>query len=481
MRTALVLCVSLFVAVAVRAQEGSPARDVKSLGTAPVAASSEARIQTLEQQVGMLAEEVAALRGQLKMLAEAKAPAETSGARVVLTSAPGVSNMANAAPLATAGTASSAMAESNVAGPISTEASPSAAAAPQAQAMQSTQTQVFGGASGNARLLNPDISLIGDFIGAVGHNNVAPSPSLELHESELGVQAIIDPYARADVFISFGEEGVSVEEGYVTFTSLPAGLLLKVGKMRANFGKVNTIHNHALPYIDRPLVTNNLVGGEDGIDDAGLSLSRIFAGPRGWFLEGTAQVFRGDSDGLFHASERQDVSAVGHLRGYKDLSESTNLDLGISYARGHNALGSNFVTSLYGADATLRWKPLRRAIYNSFLFRTELFWSLRDQLSPPDFFQTQRAFGMYSSAEYRVNRRWTVGGRFDRSGHATNGNLTDTGLSGIVTYWPSEFSQIRGQYRYGHLAVAPNASFENANELLFQFLFVMGAHGAHPF
>jgi hypothetical protein len=88
---------------------------------------------------------------------------------------------------------------------------------------------------------------------------------------------------------------------------------------------------------------------------------------------------------------------------------------------------------------------------------------------------------MYSSAEYRVNRRWTVGGRFDRSAHARDTNLIDTGLSAIVTYWPSEFSQIRGQYRYGHLATVPNASFDNANELLFQFLFVMGAHGAHPF
>jgi len=32
-----------------------------------------------------------------------------------------------------------------------------------------------------------------------------PSRSLELHESEVGLQAIIDPYARADAFISFGE------------------------------------------------------------------------------------------------------------------------------------------------------------------------------------------------------------------------------------------------------------------------------------
>jgi hypothetical protein len=304
------------------------------------------------------------------------------------------------------------------------------------------------------------------------------------------MQAIIDPYARADVFISFGEEGVGVEEGYVTFTSLPASLLLKVGKMRADFGKVNTIHNHALPFIDRPLATNNLVGGEDGIDDAGISLSRILPAPKEWFLEGTAQVFRGDSSDVFHASRRQDASFVGHLRAYKDLSESTNLDLGVSYARGHNDAGilpiepiqpSNFITTLYGADVTLRWKPLRRAIYNSFLFRTEVFESLRDQLSAADLFHTEHAFGMYSSAEYRVNRRWTVGGRFDRSARATNANLIDTGFSGIVTYWPSEFSQIRGQYRYGHLATGPNASFDNANELLFQFLFVMGAHGAHPF
>jgi hypothetical protein len=259
--------------------------------------------------------------------------------------------------------------------------------------------------------------------------------------------------------------------------------------MRADFGKVNTIHNHALPFIDRPLVTNNFVGGEDGIDDAGISLSRFLPAPKNWFLEGTAQVLRGDSADVFTANRRQDVSVVGHIRAYRDLSESTNIDLGVSYARGHNDAGlgsttfypSNFLTNLYAADATLRWKPLRRAIYHSFIFRTELFWSARDQLSPLDIFQTQHAFGLYSSAEYRVNRRWTLGGRFDRSGRATNANLTDTGFSGILTYWPSEFSQIRGQYRYGHLWDVPNDRFTNANELLFQFLFVMGAHGAHPF
>jgi hypothetical protein len=416
--------------------------------------TEDIRIKALEEQVRTLAGELALLRDELKELRGTKSPAQTAGLQVLLASAHPEPGMLPSTP------------------------APAAA--------QAAQTQTFGGASGNAKLLNPDISLIGDFIGTAGHNAVSPSRSLELHESEIGLQAIIDPYARADAFISFGETGVNVEEAYVTFTSLPAGLLLKVGKMRADFGKVNTIHNHALPFIDRPLATNNLVGGEDGIDDAGISLSRFLPAPKNWFLEGTAQVFRGDSDGVFTAYRRQDLSVVGHLRAYRDLSESTNLDLGVSYSRGNSAglqtapNPSAFFTNLYAADATLRWKPLRRAIYHSFLFRTELFWSARDQLSPADLFQTQHAFGMYSNVEYRVNRRWTVGGRFDRSGHATDARLTDSGFSGILTYWPSEFSQIRGQYRFGHLATAPN-DFSNANEFLFQFLFVMGAHGAHPF
>jgi hypothetical protein len=419
--------------------------------------TGDARMKALEEQVRTLAGEVALLRSELKELRETKSPEQSFGPQILL---------------------ASAHPEPGVLSSFPTPAAP-----------QVTQTQTFGGASGNAKLLNPDISLIGDFIGTAGRNTVSPSRSLELHESEVGLQAIIDPYARADAFISFGETGVNVEEGYVTFTSLPAGLLLKVGKKRADFGKVNTIHNHALPFIDRPLVTNNLVGGEDGIDDAGFFLSRFLPAPKDWFLEGNAEVLRGDSADVFQASRRQDVSVVGHLRAYRDLTESTNLDLGVSYARGHNNAGigtsfdpSRFLTNLYSADATIRWKPLRRAIYNSFLFRTELVWSARDQLSAaiPTLFQTQHAFGMYSNAEYRVNRRWTVGGRFDRSGHASDARLTDSGFSGILTYWPSEFSQIRGQYRFGHLATSPT-DFSNANEILFQFLFVMGAHGAHPF
>ena len=88
--------------------------------------------------------------------------------------------------------------------------------------------------------------------------------------------------------------------------------------MRAAFGKVNSLHNHVLPWADRPLVINNLVGGEDGINDAGVSVARLIPNP--WiFLEATGQVFRGDSGSeeqpLYQTNQRGQLSYVAHLRG----------------------------------------------------------------------------------------------------------------------------------------------------------------------
>lgn len=335
----------------------------------------------------------------------------------------------------------------------------------------------LGGAGGSAaKALNPDLGVIGNFIGATGRNQINPLGALSLQESEVSLQAIVDPYARADFFLAIGEEGIEVEEGYVTFTSVPGGFVPRVGRMRAAFGRTNSFHNHSLPWVDRPMVAFNLMGGsldeaDVGIKDAGISVNRILPSPKGLFLEATGELFRGDSGSLFKASRRSDVSVIGHLKAYRDLTENTNLELGGSYGRGHNNLGSSFITQLYGLDATLRWKPLRRAIYHSFAARTELVWSRRDEVTTP-----QRAFGLFGSLEYRLGRRWFVGGRYDWSERARNAAQHDSGGSFVLTYWPSEFSQIRGQLRRTRYAEG-----QTANELLLQVLFTIGAHGAHPF
>jgi len=422
----------------------------------------------LEQRIKDLEERLIALEGQVRMLKSGQAqPAAAPQPQP-----------AGAQPAETA-----AQAPPQIASPAPT---PAPAETQAGIATTGGQLPIYGGASAASKALNPDISVIGDFVGAAGGNSapssatLQPFPSLQMHESEVGFQAIIDPYARGDFFISFGEEGVNLEEGYITFTALPAGVVAKVGKMRSVFGKVNLMHNHVLPWIDRPIVNTNLVGGEDGIDDAGVSIERILPAPKGIFLEATGQVFRGDSADVFKASQKSDVSTVAHLRGYKDITESTNLDIGLSYARGHNDAGTNsvtplsstdFLTQLYGVDATLRWKPLRRSIYHSFVGRSEFIWSQRQQP-----LREQRAFGFYSSADYQMKRRWFLGGRYDWSDRSRFANVTDKGGSVVLTYWPSEFSQIRGQYRFTNYA-------ENikANELLMQVIFSLGAHGAHPF
>ena len=428
-----------------------------SQGGAPDTAALEQRIKDLEERL-------IALEGQVRMLKSGQAGA---------TGQPGA---AQPAPAAT---------EAVQAPPSPAAPTPTPSPTPVAEGVAPVGGQLpnYGGASASAKALNPDISVIGDFIGAAGTNSalplatMQPFPSMQMHESEVGLQAIIDPYARGDFFISFGEEGVNLEEGYITFTALPAGLVAKAGKMRSAFGKVNTMHNHVLPWIDRPFVTTNLVGGEDGIDDAGFSIQRILPAPKGIFLEATGQVFRGDAGDVFKASQRSDVSTVAHLHAYKDITESTNLDFGLSYARGHNdagaviSLSSDFLTQLYGIDATVRWKPLRRSIYHSFVGRSELIWSQRQQP-----LREQRAFGFYTSGDYQLGRRWFVGGRYDWSERSHFANLTDKGASAVLTYWPSEFSQLRGQYRFTKYAEGINA-----NELLMQLIFSLGAHGAHPF
>jgi hypothetical protein len=330
------------------------------------------------------------------------------------------------------------------------------------------------------RTLNPAVGAIGNFVGAGGSSQggseaVAPSPSFTLQESEVSFQAAVDPFARADFFMAIGEQDIEVEEGYVTFLAVPGGLSVKAGRMRARFGRLNEFHNHTLPWVDRPLVMFNLLGGstqdpDTGIKDSGVSVSWL-APTETIFVEATGEVFRGDSGTLFQPTRRRDVSVAGHVRTYGDLSSAANLEAGVSYARGHNDLGSDFVTQLYGLDLTFRWKPPQQATYRSLAARSELIWSRREETAG-----TQGAAGGFVSADYRLNRRWFVGVRYDWSDRARQAAIRDRGASAVLTFWPSEFSQLRAQYRrtdYGDEDVA--------NELLMQVLFTIGAHGAHPF
>jgi hypothetical protein len=374
-----------------------------------------------------------------------------AGALVILATAPSVAVAQTPTPTPT---------PSPQATPTATPTpAPVPAQEPVVQAPPPARTNVF----------NPDTSVIANFVGAFGKNG-GPERSFQLTEAELALSSVVDPYARADFFLAASSEGLEVEEGYITFTSLPKNLLLKVGKMRAQFGKVNALHTHALPTADRPLVTGNLIGGEEGISDSGVSLSKLFDNPL-LFLEATAEAYSGDSE-VFQSDRRSKLNYVGRLRAYRDITESTNLDVGGSIAWGPtDAVGPDTNRRLIGVDATFRYRPLRRAIYSRFNVRTELVWSRQDLIEEV----AAKRFGMYALAEYQFARRWYLGARWDRSDRALEA-LRDTGASAFLTFWPSEFSQIRGQYRHTRYGEG-----RRAHEFLIQLNFGIGAHGAHVF
>lgn len=326
-------------------------------------------------------------------------------------------------------------------------------------------------ASPTSTYFNPSVSVIGNFLAAGGHNAVENLPAADLSEAEVALQAIVDPYARGDFYFSFAQEGVSIEEGFATFTALPWDLLVKVGRTRTVFGKVNTLHLHNLPWADEPLPVVNLLGGEEGWAGTGVSIAKLLPLPGDTFSELTLQVMDGDVDNLFAAPERSDLAYNAHYRVFRDLTEATNLDFGLSYGFGSNGSSSSADTTLTGIDTTLRWKPLRTATYRSATFRGEYFWSDREDPAGD-----QGARGWFASGEYQFAKRWAAGARLEAADHADDANLTDRGGAVLVTFRPSEFLLLRGEYRRRDYAFA-----DTANEFLMQLQFAIGAHGAHPF
>ncbi|HEY3053862.1 MAG TPA: hypothetical protein VGK04_10810 [Thermoanaerobaculia bacterium] len=330
---------------------------------------------------------------------------------------------------------------------------------------------------GASKVFNPDTSVIGNFLGKAGRPNPyefgsdSTRPAFQLDEAEVAFQAFVDPYAKANFFLSASPEGLEIEEAYAQFVNLPIDITAKVGKFKAMFGKANTWHAHVRPWVDQPLVIHNFFGDEQ-FADSGVSVSKAlpvtFA-----FVEATGEVYRGDVENVFGHHNQNDLAYNGHLKFFKDISENSNIEVGTSYARGTlpEAAGSN---QFGGVDVTYRWKPLQQGLYKGLIYRFEGLVNKRD-----DFGRNPKGF--YTSVDYQLAQRWFTGLRIDRADRLISGDegmamFADKGVSATLTFWPSEFSQVRGQLRH-----TSYGGLKSVNELLFQLQFAIGAHGAHTF
>jgi hypothetical protein len=335
----------------------------------------------------------------------------------------------------------------------------------------------------NLNILNPEISVTGDVLGQY----LAPAAEDNLltavpREFEFAFEAALDPYTRTKIFVAYEEEfriaglseeaeeegegghahsGFGIEEGYLYWVGLPANFGVKAGKFRQQIGLYNRWHTHALLEVGRPLPTLAFLG-DDGLIETGVSLVAppLVAGPSVQTL--TLEVATAGNDALFDGGDR--LAFLGSLSSFWDLSAASYLELGAAAVYGENPEAS-LKSSLINIFALFRWRPPGRALYRDLRIAGEYYFARKDSALP-----SLDGNGGYLQGNYRFNRRWVVGLRFDY--------LDDYGddptiymLVPALTWWQSEWVYLRLQYNY----VKPNG-LNGSHTLTAQVVWAIGPH-----
>lgn len=289
------------------------------------------------------------------------------------------------------------------------------------------------GSERNLNRLNPEISITGDMVGFYTDQD---REDFDAREFELNFQSALDPFSLTKWTLSFSpEEGVDIEEGYVSYTNLPGGLGLTAGKMRQTFGVLNRWHLHALPQVDYPLALQTYFGDE-GLAQTGLRADWLLPRPWATANELTLELTDGESD-AFGGESFENLVGLAHLKNYWDVGEAVYAELGLSGIAGNDS-------RVLGGDFTFHWQPPSRAKYREITWRTELLRSDRDDEEGIG----HQAWGGYSYLEGLLAQNLYAGVRYDRVEDPLDPEHVTWGVFPNLTWWQSEYVRLRGEYGF---------------------------------
>jgi hypothetical protein len=358
--------------------------------------------------------------------------------------------------------------------------------------------------------LNPDISAIVDFAagwfsdasGTVKSGDDPQSTGFKVQEVELALQQVVDPYFRADLYLTIPNlSGIEVEEAVLTTTALPGNLQLRAGIFRAGLGRQNAQHLHLQDFTRRPAL-NAAFLGVDGLRAPGAEASWLVPGlPFYLMLSGAAfSVDAAEADlplQTFGGGDSADLSYVGSARAFFPAGESTSIYLGLNYARGKASQRLTDPTTgasapsvydgarsnLYGADLYVKWKPANQAeTYASLAWQTEYFLRQLPGLTLPDGRAAPLEGGLYSQLVAQVQRRIFVGLRGELLGVPQGDNVHREYAGALSLTWAlSEFARLRAYGELREARRAPEEALHRSEALFLQLEAAIGAHGAHPF
>lgn len=356
-----------------------------------------------------------------------------------------------------------------------------------------------GGEIGPSNLMNPAISLIGTFAGAYFTDDAHPlrgghvpaTTGLHLMEAEFGVEAAVDPYFYMRGFFLFGLTFFETEEVYAETMRLPGGLKVRAGQMLAPFGRSNQTHPHTWEFVDAPLPHQRFLSGE-GLRAPSLELSWLVPVP--FFLKATAWAgMPGETppagstpdEKTFGKDRDYDFLYLGRLETHIPFDDEWSISLGAGAATGPAGQGSGTRSDLFGGDLYLRYKPVDTSSF--FEFDVTVEGAYRQRQFPANRL-TDWAVGLETA--FRLAKQWRTALRGDvAEGDLIRGEtMTGPGLefgeergTFAVTYFPTEFSQLRLQGTLSHPHGAAWSGPAWGGEVFLQASFALGAHGAHPF
>jgi hypothetical protein len=328
------------------------------------------------------------------------------------------------------------------------------------QPSREAPAQPSGGPRG-ANLLNPEISATGDIRlvardGRQHDNGVA-------REFELALQSALDPYSNTKIFLTFEQDAVGVEEGYVYWTGLPGRIRLDVGKFRQQVGDLNRWHLHALPETEYPLVYQRFFSPE-GLSGVGLSLytnlpfSLAGATHEVWFQATTAE-----SDSLLGGGHQPVL--LGRLQNFWQLSRTTYAQVGITALGGNNE-DIGLSSRVIGLDFRATYRPPETGTRKDITFRAEGYRFHASELGT-----TTNRYGAFLDLQARTSQRWVLGARYDHVEAPRGPADTEWRITPNITWWESEFVYLRleGEHRHNDLEGTHNM-------LSLQAVWAMGPH-----
>ena len=338
---------------------------------------------------------------------------------------------------------------------------PSSAGAPAPKDSTPPPKTEFVGRQRNASVLNPEISATGDIRlvardGRQRDNGVA-------REFEVALQSALDPYSSTKIFLTFENEEVGVEEGYIYWTGLPGRLRVDVGKFRQQLGDLNRWHLHALPETEYPLVYQRFLSPE-GLTGVGLSLYTtlpvsILGGTHEVWLQGTTA----ESDALYAGSHQPTL--LFHLQNFWQLNRSTYGQLGFTATGGNND-DEDLRSRLLGLDFRLTYRPPEAGTRREITLRTEGY-----RLHASELGTTTNRYGTFVDLNARLSRRWVLGARYDWVEAPRGIEDTEWRITPSVTWWQSEFVFLRLEGEHA------SSDLEGRRNLLsLQAVWAMGPH-----